>query len=48
VFTILPHFVLRYRAMTPEQAQQVVLAVYGGLSLEWTAPIFPEVSVMAA
>jgi hypothetical protein len=47
VFTILPHFVLRYRAMTPEQAQQAVLAVYGGLSLEWTATIFPEVSAMA-
>ena len=47
VFTLLPHFALRYRSMTPEHAQQALLAVYGGLSFEWTAMIVPEVSVMA-
>lgn len=46
VFTILPHFVLRYRSMRPEHAKQALLAVYGGLSLEWTAMVVPEVSPM--
>lgn len=46
VFTILPHFVLRYRSMTPEHAKQTLLAVYGGLSLEWTAMVVPNVSPM--
>jgi hypothetical protein len=46
VFTILPHFVLRYRSMSPEHAKQALLAVYGGLSLEWTAMVVPEVSPM--
>ena len=46
VFTILPHFVLRYRSMTPEHAEQALLAVYGGLSLEWTAMVVPDVSPM--
>ncbi len=47
VFTILPHFVLRYRSMTPEQAKQALIATHGGLSLEWTATIIPDVSVMS-
>lgn len=47
VFTILPHFVLRYQSMTPEHAKQALLAVYGGLSLEWTAMVVPDVSAMA-
>jgi len=46
VFTILPHCVLRYRSMTPEHAKQALLAVYGGLSLEWTAMVVPDVSPM--
>ena len=46
VFTILPHFVLRYQSMTPEHAKQALLAVYGGLSLEWTAMVVPDVSPM--
>jgi hypothetical protein len=39
VFTVLPHFVLRYRSMSPEVAQQALIATYGGLSLEWCATI---------
>ena len=46
VFTILPHFVLRYRSMTPEQAKHALLAVYGGLSREWTVMVVPDVSPM--
>ncbi len=46
VFTILPHFVLRYRSMTPDQAKRALIATHGGLSLEWTATIIPEVSAM--
>lgn len=46
VFTIMPQFVLRYRSMTPEHAKQALLAVYGGLSLEWTAMVVPDVSPM--
>src|SRR5215467_7299608 len=34
VFTILPHFVLRYRHMRPGVARDALLATYGGLSLE--------------
>jgi hypothetical protein len=48
VFTILPHFVLRYHSMTPEHAKQALLAVYGGLSLEWTGMVVPDVSPMGA
>jgi len=33
--------------MRPEHTRQVLLAVYGGLSLEWTAMIIPDVSAMA-
>jgi hypothetical protein len=37
VFTVLPHFVLRYRHMRPEVARDALLATHGGLSLELCA-----------
>jgi hypothetical protein len=39
VFTILPHFVLRYRQMRPEVARDALLATHGDLSLELCAVI---------
>jgi hypothetical protein len=39
VFTILPHFVLRYRPMRPEVARDALVATHGGLSLELCAVI---------
>jgi hypothetical protein len=39
VFTVLPHFVLRYRQMRPDVARDTLLATHGGLSLEWSATI---------
>src|SRR6266568_1209877 len=39
VFTVLPHFVLRYRQMRPQVARDALLATHGGLSLEWCAVI---------
>ena len=39
VFTVLPHFVLRYRQMRPEVARDALFATHGGLSLEWCAVI---------
>src|SRR2546425_5860565 len=39
VFTVLPHFVLRYRTMRPEAARDALLATHGGLSLELCAAI---------
>jgi hypothetical protein len=39
VFTVLPHFVLRYRQMRPEVARDALLATQGGLSLELCARI---------
>src|SRR6516164_7734020 len=39
VFTVLPHFVLRYRQMPPEVARDALLATQGGLSLELCATI---------
>src|SRR5215813_2239360 len=39
VFTVLPHFVLRYRQIRPDVARDALLATYGGLSLEWCAVI---------
>src|ERR671929_280114 len=39
VFTVLPHFILRYRRMSPEIARQALIATHGGLSLEWCATI---------
>src|SRR5215469_6793135 len=46
VFTVLPHFALRYRRMSPEVARQALIATHGGLSLEWCATIF-HISTMA-
>jgi hypothetical protein len=40
VFTILPHFVLRYRSIPPEVARDALLATHGGLSLEWCAVLY--------
>src|SRR5918999_5239989 len=39
VFTVLPHFVLRYRQMRPEVAREALLATHGGLRLERCAVI---------
>ena len=39
VFTVLPHFVLRYRKMRPDSARDALLATHGGLSLELCATI---------
>jgi hypothetical protein len=39
VFTVLPHFILRSRAMRPEVARDALLATHGGLSLERCAVI---------
>ena len=33
VFTVLPHFVLRYRSMRPAVARDALLATHGGLSV---------------
>ncbi len=46
VFTVLPHFVLRYRKMRPEVARDALLATHGGLSLEWCA-VIGNISPMA-
>jgi hypothetical protein len=46
VFTVLPHFVLRYRQMHPEVARDALVATHGGLSLERCAVIC-HVSPMA-
>src|SRR5919205_1138549 len=46
VFTVLPHFVLRYRQMPPEVARDALLATHGGLSLELCA-VFGNLSPMA-
>src|SRR3989454_759961 len=46
VFTVLPHFVLRYREMPPEVARDALLATHGGLSLELCAVIY-HISPMA-
>jgi hypothetical protein len=39
VFTVLPHFALRYLHMSPDVARQALIATHGGLSLEWCATI---------
>ena len=39
VFTVLPHFVLRYRRMSADVARQALSATPGGLSLQWCATI---------
>jgi len=46
VFTVLPHFVLRYRSMRPEVARNALLATHGGLSLELCA-VIGHISPMA-
>jgi len=46
VFTVLLHFVLRYRQMCPEVARNALLATHGGLSLELCAVIY-HISPMA-
>jgi hypothetical protein len=40
VFTVLPHWVLRYRQMRPELARDALLATHGGLSLERCAVLY--------
>jgi len=40
VFTILPHFVLRYRSMRPAVARDALLATSGGLSLALCAGLY--------
>src|SRR6266571_6470112 len=46
VFTVLPHFVLRYRQMRPEVARDALLATHGGLRLELCA-VIGHISPMA-
>jgi hypothetical protein len=46
VFTVLPHFILRYRQMHPEVARNAFLATHGGLSLELCA-VIGHISPMA-
>jgi hypothetical protein len=46
VFTVLPHFVLRYRQMRPEVARDALLATHSGLSLELCAILY-DISPMA-
>src|SRR5713101_1881033 len=46
VFTVLPHFVLRYRKMRPAVARDALLATHGGLSLELCA-VISHISPMA-
>jgi len=46
VFTVLPHFVLRYRSIRPDVARDALLAPHGGLSLELCAVLY-HVSPMA-
>jgi hypothetical protein len=40
VFTILPHFVLRYHSLHPDVARNALLATHGGLSLEPCAVLY--------
>jgi hypothetical protein len=40
VFTVLPHFVLRYHQRRPEVARDALLATHGGLSLELCAVLY--------
>src|SRR6266852_6043493 len=46
VFTVLPHFVLRYRSMRPDVARDALFATHGGLSLELCAVLY-HISPMA-
>jgi hypothetical protein len=40
VFTVLPHFVLRYRSLRPDAARHALLAMQGGLRLELCAVLW--------
>src|SRR3989441_8372634 len=40
VFSVRPHFVLRYRQMRPDVARAALLATHGGLSLELCAVLY--------
>src|SRR5215471_16525508 len=40
VFTVLPHFVLRYHQIRAEVARDALLATHGGLSLELCAVLY--------
>src|SRR5438445_5801191 len=40
VFTVLPHFVLRYRQIRPEIARDALLATHGGLRLDCFAVLY--------
>src|SRR6266446_2999691 len=46
VFTVLPHFVLRYHSMRPDVARDALLATHGGLSLALCA-VIGHISPMA-
>jgi hypothetical protein len=46
VFTILPHFIWRYRQMRPDVARKALWATHGGLSLELCA-VIGDISPMA-
>src|SRR3979409_2482373 len=46
VFTVLPHFVLRYRQMRPDVAHDARLSTHGGLSLG-PAAVIAHISPMA-
>src|SRR5215831_16734798 len=46
VFTVLPHFILRYRPMRPDVARNALLPTHGGLSLELCA-VMCHISPMA-
>ena len=46
MFTVLPHFVLRYRQMRSDVARNALLAMHGGLSLELCA-VIGHISPMA-
>jgi len=47
VFTIMPHFALRYSSLSPAVAKPALRAMQGGLSLELCATLFEHVSVMS-
>ena len=47
VFSILPHFALRYSSVPPSQAKRALRAIQGGLSLELCATVFDNVSPMS-
>ena len=40
MFTVLPHFVLRYRSMRPDVARDALWATHGGLRVELCAVLY--------